>query len=167
MEALEEEVRGQPHSRRGRRDAHRATPTRKSFSTRPSSSSPLLSLPSPSSLPLLLLFASFPPGLPRLSLFRSRFLSPLGLFALVRPRNPPTSSRADFIFEPDCTVTRQILGMSTGIYFDISRLRQVSTRPLVKATRALLAFNAEQDCWCQIIAFIMSTSLIIYMYIFF
>lgn len=33
VEALEEEVRGQPHSRRGRRDAHRATPTRKAFST--------------------------------------------------------------------------------------------------------------------------------------
>lgn len=40
VEALEEEVRGQPHSRRSRRDAHRATPTRKSFSTKPSSSSP-------------------------------------------------------------------------------------------------------------------------------
>lgn len=40
VEALEEEVRGQPHSRRGRRDAHRATPTRKAFSTKPSSSSP-------------------------------------------------------------------------------------------------------------------------------
>lgn len=35
VEALEEEVRGQPHSRRGRRDAHRATPTRKVFSTKP------------------------------------------------------------------------------------------------------------------------------------
>ena len=30
-EVPEHEVRGQPHSRRGRRDAHRATPTRKSF----------------------------------------------------------------------------------------------------------------------------------------
>ena len=29
--ARAKEVRGQPHSRRGRRDAHRATPTRKSF----------------------------------------------------------------------------------------------------------------------------------------
>lgn len=44
VEALEEEVRGQPHSRRGRRDAHRATPTRKSFSTKPSSSLRLLFL---------------------------------------------------------------------------------------------------------------------------
>jgi len=45
VEALEEEVRGQPYSRRGRRDAHRATPTRGSFLARLSSSSTCSSSP--------------------------------------------------------------------------------------------------------------------------
>lgn len=78
VEALEEEVRGQPHSRRGRRDAHRATPTRKAFSTKPSSSSPSSFFSS--SFPSFLL-----PGL----------LSPCSRASFAsfrsRPRNAPTA----------------------------------------------------------------------------
>lgn len=74
VEALEEEVRGHPHSRRGRRDAHQATPTRKSFSTKPSSSSPLLSrFFTFFFFSSCVLFVSFPPGSPPPSPFARAF----------------------------------------------------------------------------------------------
>lgn len=93
VEALEEEVRGQPHSRRSRRDAHRATPTRKSllFETRL-----LRSLPSS---PLQFASSSTP------SSFASSY-SPLFFprsFTKYHERIPV------FIFEPDCTLCVPIL----------------------------------------------------------
>lgn len=137
VEALEEEVRGQPHSRRGRRDAHRATPTRKAFSTEPSSSSPS-SFFSSASLPFFC--PSFSP-LARASSFAS-FRS--------RPRNAPAGARTHgFFFEPDCTLhiyRYRILRISTGILRHVLPSHQIIVRSLAGRLVARVNHKCGESC---------------------